>query len=97
MLKISFIVLFQISLHYAQFYHFYAASSITIPYLQFKLPIKISDLSYLMLVKPLKIKALISLSLMLHCFLNPKGKHLIHFLPHILHDRLHFLPFLHNL
>ena len=42
-------------LHYAQFYSFYA-SSITIPYLQLKLPIKVNYLSYLMLmlVEPLK-------------------------------------------
>ena len=42
------------SLHYVQLYSFYAVSSITIPYLQFKLPIKISYLSYLTLVEPLK-------------------------------------------
>ena len=39
------------SLHYAQFYSFYAAPSITIP---LKLPIKVSYLSYLTLVEPLK-------------------------------------------
>ena len=49
------------SLHYAQFYTFYAAYSITIPYLQFKLPIKVSCLSYLTLLETLKV--LISLSL----------------------------------
>ena len=56
MLQISFIILFQISLKmsYAQFYSFYTASSITISYLQFKLPIKVSYLSYLTLVEPLK-------------------------------------------
>ena len=55
MLKILSIVLFRISLRYARFYCFYAVFSITIPYLQFKLPIKVSYLSYLMLVEPLKI------------------------------------------
>ena len=39
---------------YALFYSFYAASSITIPCLQFKLPITVSYLGYLMLVEPLK-------------------------------------------
>ena len=58
---------FSKSLHFAQFYSFYAVS-ITIPYLQFKLPIKVS---YLMLVEPLKV--LISLSLMLSLsVLNPE-------------------------
>ena len=43
------------SLHYAQFYSF-CASSITIPYLQLKLPITVNYLSHLilMLVEPLK-------------------------------------------
>ena len=50
------------SFHYAQFYSFCAAASITIPYLQFKLPIKVSYFSYLMLVEQLNV--LISLSLM---------------------------------
>ena len=54
MLQIFFIILFQISLskflHYTQFYSFYGASSITILYLQLKLPIKVSYTSYLMLV-----------------------------------------------
>ena len=45
------------SLHYAQFYSFYAVS-IVIPFLQFKLPVKVS---YLTLVQQLKV--LISLSL----------------------------------
>ena len=33
------------SLHYAQFYSFYAVSSNTIPYLQLKLPIGLSSLT----------------------------------------------------
>ena len=40
------------SLHYAQFYSVYTASSITIPHLQFKLPIIVSYVS--LLVEPLK-------------------------------------------
>ena len=68
MLQITFIILFQISLklclHYAQLY-FYAVSFITIPYLQFKLSIKVSYFSYLMLVETLKSTHFISLMLSL--------------------------------
>ena len=67
------VILFQISLkslHCVQFYSLYATSSIIIPYLQFKLPIKVS---YLMLAEPLKV--LISLLLMLSLsVLNPEWK-----------------------
>ena len=76
-LKISFIILFQISLKTSSLclalcsiLYFYAASSITIPrtisYLAtiIKLPMKVS---YLMLVKPLKVLVSLSLSI-----LNPE-------------------------
>ena len=55
------------TLHYAQFHSFYAASSIIIPYLQFKLPIKVSYLSYLTLAEPLKKYVIISLSIVFYC------------------------------
>ena len=49
MLQISFIIpqFLTKPLHHAQFYSFYTASLITVLYSKFKLPIKVSYVSYL--------------------------------------------------